>query len=324
MKRSRIRTPALLSMTLVTLTLTLTLLAGCASGADQGGGVSAEGCGMPGNVSDAIRVAGDFGSDLTLESGIPARATTFQKSLKHQGEGAQVADGLTFLGHLNIFVGSSGEVYAQEATRHVLSTEKLAPWYYNTINCARAGDRMVSIVQAIDMLGAGGGEPAGISDDDTMVVVVDLFAVLSPGDNRAVGAEQPLPEGFPEVTLAENGAPNIGIPAAFTGGSAVHSATRIVGAGPSVEATDTVLAHYRGIVARTGEMIEDTWNSESVSIPLDQALPGFSEGLTGQTVGSQVVIIVPSGGGYLPDELESKGFTAEDVMVYVVDILDVG
>ena len=182
----------------------------------------------------------------------------------------------------------------------------------------------MSAVPAIDMLGAGGGEPAGIADSDTMIVVVDLRAVLAPGENRAVGVEQALPEEFPEVTLAENGAPTVGVPEGFIGPSEVRAATRIVGQGPVVEPTQTVLVHYSNVIARTGQTFDSTWGSEAVSLPLDQAFPGFVEGVVGQPIGSQVVIMVPSGGGYLPEELEAQSLLPDDVMIYVVDILDAG
>lgn len=306
------------------ITLALTLLTGCTAAMDTGGGFTPEGCGLPGGASDSVEVAGEFGENLELTGRVPVSAAGFQLSRPVEGEGREIAEGLTAVGHLNIFIGSSGEVYAQEPTRMVMSAEGLAPWYYDTLRCAQAGDRVVSTVPAVEMLGEGVGESLGIAETDTMVVVVDLQAVLAAGDNRAVGAEQPLPEGFPEIALAENGAPSITIPGGFAGGSEVRSAARVVGSGPAVEASQTVLVHYRNVIARTGEVFDETWSGAAVSMPLDEAFPGFAEGLTGQPVGSQVVIVVPAGGGYLPEELESRGLLPDDVMVYVVDILDAG
>ena len=89
-----------------------------------------------------------------------------------------------------------------------------------------------------------------------------------------------------------------------------------------------MLAHYRSMVARTGTLIDDTWATgaagEPLSFGLEQGLPGLGESLVGKTVGSQVVIMVPSAGGYQIEDQESRGMVPDDVLIYVVDILDAG
>lgn len=321
MKRTpvAIRTFALLP----TAVLALPLLAGCATVSSASEPLPGE-CAVAGSASDSIEVRGDFGSNLTLETETPIQAEALQRTVLESGEGTVIAEGDTFVGHLNIFAGSNGEPYAQEATRHVLDSEGLATWYFDTIKCAGAGDRIASTVPALDMLGEGGGAAAGIADEDTMIVVVDLRAVLSAGAGRAVGSAQELPADFPQVTLTENGAPTVTIPAEVAGQAEFAVAASILGNGAEVEVGQTVLVQYQSLIARTGEVFEDSWGGEAVSFPLDEVIPGFRDGLVGQTVGSQVVIIVPPGSGYAEEDLEFMGLQATDVMVYVVDILDAG
>lgn len=320
MKLSRTRAAAVLPAAL----LLLPLLSGCTSSPAQGTGLTAEGCGIPGEVSDSIRVAGDFGTDLQLDSRTAAEAAGSQRSVMLEGDGREIADGLTIVGHMNIFVGSNGEPYAQEASRHVMSTEGMAPWFYEMLSCSQGGDRIASVMPAADVLGEGGGEPTGIADEAALVVVFDLNAVLAAGDGRAVGTEQALPEGFPAVTLAGNGAPTVEAPVTLGSFSEPTSATRIVGAGATVKAGQTVLVHYTNVIARTGEVFGQSWGGDAISIPLDQSFPGTAEAIIGQTVGSQVVVLVPNGGGYLPEELADAGLQEDDVMIYVFDILDAG
>lgn len=316
MKRTRTRALATAPVAL----LVLTLLMGC-SPADQGGGTDADGCALPGNKSDAVRVTGDFGTELKLDSRVSTQS--FQRTVMQSGDGAPVEVGSWFVGKLNIFVGESGNVYTQEESRFVMSSERLAPWYYSMVNCASEGDRIASVMPAVDLLGPGGGG-GEIADDDTLVAVLDLGAVLSPGAGRAVGAEQALPAGFPGLAVDANGVPSIVDAAGAAPGASVRFAARIVGEGPVVEPGQTVLAHYRSVVARTGTVLDDTWAATALAFPVDQALPGLAEGLTGQTVGSQVVVMVPSAGGYQPDELGSRGMQPDDIVVYVIDILDAG
>lgn len=298
-------------------------ITGCSTG--TGGGVSENGCLAPGSASDAIAVDGEFGTELTLESDTPIDADALQRTVLEQGEGDPLADGDTFVGFLNIWVGSSGESYFHDAARLDMSADGLAPWYHSMLTCASAGDRIAAAVPAVDLLGEGGGEPAGISDDDTMLVVLDLRAVLLPGAGRAMGAEQSLPAGFPALSLAENGEPTLTMTPETVAATEPRAAASIVGEGPAVSATDTVLAHYRGVIARTGEIFDDSWATGApVSLPLDAVVPGVRDGLVGQTVGSQVVIVVPPGSGYSAEDLERDGYQADDVMVFVVDILDAG
>lgn len=310
----------------LTALLALPLLSGCAAGPSEMAPASYDdaGCVVAGSASDGISVSGDFGTNLTLDSGTPVRAASVQRTVLQPGNGPALSDGLTFVGWINIFLGSDGEPYAQEATRHVMDTVGLAPWYYDTVKCGHAGDRIAATVSVAQVLGEGNGDLVGMEDQDTLVVVVDLDAVLSPGERRAVGTPQALPAGFPAVALSEDGRPSVTIPADLLVSSGAQGAATIVGAGPVVEAGSTVLVQSQGVLARTGEVFEQTWDTQPVAFSLDEVIPGLRDGLVGQTVGSQLVIIVPPGSGYTTDELLQGGYEADDVMVWVIDILDVG
>ena len=51
-------------------------------------------------------------------------------------------------------------------------------------------------------------------------------------------------------------------------------------------------------------------------------IPAWDEGLVGQTVGSQVLLVVPPDKGYGADGNPDIGVKGTDTMVFVVDILD--
>jgi peptidylprolyl isomerase len=53
----------------------------------------------------------------------------------------------------------------------------------------------------------------------------------------------------------------------------------------------------------------------------DQIVPGFIKGLVGQTVGSQVVIVMPPADGYGATGNSQAGISGTDTLVFVVDIL---
>lgn len=52
-----------------------------------------------------------------------------------------------------------------------------------------------------------------------------------------------------------------------------------------------------------------------------QLIPGFDEGLVGQTVGSRVLLVIPPDKGYGTAGNSQAGISGTDTLVFVVDIL---
>ncbi|GAA1429004.1 FKBP-type peptidyl-prolyl cis-trans isomerase [Microlunatus lacustris] len=95
--------------------------------------------------------------------------------------------------------------------------------------------------------------------------------------------------------------------------------------GPAVEAGQTVEVNYYGVDGRTGKKFDDSFSrGEPVAFALDQVVPGFSKGLTGQTKGSRVLIAMPGSDGYdASGGNEQAGIEVGDTLVFVVDVVDV-
>jgi peptidylprolyl isomerase len=51
-------------------------------------------------------------------------------------------------------------------------------------------------------------------------------------------------------------------------------------------------------------------------------VPGFKKALVGQTVGSQVVAVIPPADGYGSDGNSQAGIKGTDTLVFVIDILN--
>ncbi|HHV21523.1 MAG TPA: peptidylprolyl isomerase [Propionibacterium sp.] len=98
----------------------------------------------------------------------------------------------------------------------------------------------------------------------------------------------------------------------------------IPGDGTTVSAGGFVTVHYVGINGRTGEKFDDSWSrGEPAQFALDQVVPGFAKGLTGQQVGSRVVIAMPGEDGYdASGGNPQAGIELGDTLVFVVDITD--
>jgi peptidylprolyl isomerase len=136
----------------------------------------------------------------------------------------------------------------------------------------------------------------------------------------ATGQAQPAQAGFPEITLADNGAPTIkqlseDAPAEF------KLATTIKGAGNVVTLSDLVTVHYSGWVWG-GDLFDSSWDRGApAQFSLQQVIPGFTKALEGQTVGSQVIAVIPPSEGY--GDQENGSIPANSTLIFVVDILAV-
>jgi peptidylprolyl isomerase len=95
--------------------------------------------------------------------------------------------------------------------------------------------------------------------------------------------------------------------------------------GPVVEAGQTVQVNYYGVDGRTGKKFDESFSTgQPVVFPLDQVVPGFSKGLTGQKKGSRVLIAMPGSDGYDASGGNAQaGIEVGDTLVFVVDLVDV-
>ena len=98
----------------------------------------------------------------------------------------------------------------------------------------------------------------------------------------------------------------------------------IEGDGPEVEAGQTIVAHYTGIIWDSGEQFDSSWDrGEPASFPIGVGgvIAGWDEGLVGQPIGSQVLLVIPPEQGYGEAGNPDAGIEGTDTLVFVVDIL---
>ncbi|MEB4615526.1 FKBP-type peptidyl-prolyl cis-trans isomerase [Leucobacter sp. M11] len=298
--------------------LAATMLVGCST-TDAASGCEPV---APGSASKAVKLEGKFGEQLKLTSKTPIDSVDLQRSVAIEGEGEQLTDTDMVKAHMSMFTGSDGTQVASEDALLSLDEQSMAPWVIQSLKCSSEGDRVVTTAPAATIFPQGG-QDFGVEASDSVLVVLDLKQIVEP---RAVGEEQELPEGFPEVSLGKDGDPTITIPEGVTPSGKPEIATRIKGDGPVVKAGDNVSVQYRGVIWRTGETFDSSWDRGSIApFNTNGVIGGFSDALVGQTVGSQVVSIVPAGeaqGGYPEDKLVEMGHQKDDTMVFVLDIVD--
>jgi hypothetical protein len=290
---------------------------------------SIDGCtplAAPGASSDTIKVDGKIHSATpTVTFGVPLNAPKTQRSVLIDGSGDPANANDVIQGTATILDGSSGEV-AQQG-QFLLTLSKAQPaGLIDSLQCAREGDRIAAAIPNAEMSAdaTAASSPAG----PTGVIVFDIDKVY-PG--RANGGDQPVQDGFPSVvTTPDTGQPGITIPA----GSApdkLKFTTLKKGDGTKVAAGDAVLVQYTGLDWASKTVFDSTWNDGAAKIigiaPTAQQgdggiVPGLVTALTGQTVGSQVLAVIPPDQGF-GDAGNGGTVAAGATLVYVVDILGV-
>jgi peptidylprolyl isomerase len=101
------------------------------------------------------------------------------------------------------------------------------------------------------------------------------------------------------------------------------------GSGPKVKEGEPVTVHYTGVLWDTKKVFDSSWKSGApATFPISGVVPGFGKAMVGQTVGSQVIAVIPPADGYGPDGNQQDPNTPDqisgtDTMVFVIDILAV-
>ncbi len=168
------------------------------------------------------------------------------------------------------------------------------------------------------------GSGKGVKKSDTLLFLLTLQSVRHPLD-RATGTAVTPPAGLPTVALDGTGKPTITIPAGVAAPSSLVIQPLVVGTGPVVEAGQTVVVHYTGIIYGSGKQFDSSWDRGQPAdfvIGQGQVIPGWDKGIVGQTVGSQLLLVIPPADGYGTSGQSSAGISGTDTLVFVVDILD--
>lgn len=301
-------------------------LAACA----PGGSAPADGdCAPAGTASDAVSVEGAFGEVPTIEFDGPLMPDATQRTVIEQGEGDAAANGDTVVIEYTVLNGETGAELAttgftgENAERFPIDTASAQLVGFSLLlDCATPGTRLAGVIPPVEGFGEQGVPELSLTGSESLVFVIDVVSIVPPALERAEGESQEAPEGFPTVELADNGAPTITLPDSepFT---EFDLAVLILGDGPVVEDGQTVTVHYTGMNWNTGEIFDSSWErGTTADFPTSGVIQGFRDALVGQTVGSQVIAIIPPDLGYGPSGGTPDGSIGpDDVIVFVVDIL---
>ena len=196
------------------------------------------------------------------------------------------------------------------------SLAQVVPGFSKGLVGQHKGSRVVIAMPGKDGYDPMGGNPqAGIEVGDTLIFVVDLVDVQLAGPE---GTSVPPKAGLPTVT-DKGGRPEVTIPESEPP-SSLQVQPLIKGKGKKIGANDTVTFDYLWVRWSDGKVLEETYSGEPAVSPLSGLLPGMVKGLTGQTVGSRVLLVIPPADGY-PDGNATPSVKPGETLVLVVDLL---
>ena len=273
---------------------------------------------------DAVTVTGGEGERPVVTVNAPFGVKTSTVDVINTGKGVKAAKGSTITFDYVLVNGRTGQEietsFGSEPVSLVLDPKQAEPTLVKSLVGTPTGSRVLVAIAPKDGLAkaASGSDPT-IQKDDTLLFLFDVRQSLK----RATGDAVAPVAALPKVKLANNGAPTITMPKSDPPTGLVAQPL-IKGKGPVVAAGQKINVQYTGALWRDGKVFDSSWQrGKSITFPIGtgSVIAGWDEGLVGQTVGSQVLLVVPPDKGYGADGQPQAGIKGTDTMVFVVDIL---
>jgi peptidylprolyl isomerase len=243
------------------------------------------------------------------------------------GDGAELGGNELLSFDYAIFsVETAEEVSSSYPTEPVgldLSDDTVLPGLTTSLTGQTIGSRVLLALPPEEAFGEEGNTQLGIGANETVLFLIDIISAVTPLA-EATGTPVEPAAGLPTVEVTPGEPATITIPEDFEDPDSTVVQPLIEGEGPEVTAGQTVRVAYTGATARDGNVFDSSANSPTgyaeFAIGVGQVIPGWDTGLVGQTVGSRVLLVIPSEEGY-GEEGSPPDIQGGDTLVFVVDIL---
>lgn len=243
-----------------------------------------------------VEVTGAVGRRPRVQFEAPLEITDTTTETLVVGDGTELVDGeavmLAFLA-VDAATGETIEDSYGDEPRILLLSEDEAGAIHPDLVGRTEGSRLLRL------------EPGTLTRPDPAVIVYDVLPT------RAQGESLEIPEGLPQVTVGDDGAPQVEVPDTPPPTSLVV-VPLIRGEGPQVRSGESITVRYVSVTWSDGEVQESTWGPSTVpsTIPFTGLIPGWQDGLVDATVGSRLMLVIP------PEQAFGTG-----TVVFVVDVL---
>jgi peptidylprolyl isomerase len=147
-------------------------------------------------------------------------------------------------------------------------------------------------------------------------------STTAPGGGALI-AIAPIPAADRSPAGTSGTAPTVTVPAG-TAPTSLESADLIVGTGATAVPGDSITVQYVLATYSSRQVVQSSWTSQPFTFTLGkgQVIPGWDKGVVGMKVGGRRELIIPPSLGY-KDTSPGPGITANDTLVFVVDLLKI-
>ena len=310
------------SVAAITCVLTMAVaLTACSNGSDSSGSDAKNTSSSSSSSVDmdqiaGIRATGKLGQKPNISFKTPMTVQNNTYAVLQKGDGATVEKG--------------DRVCAQGIAINVKDgSELMSTWEKNTPECSillsASNLKQIEPYNAIVGQKLNASIAFGVNDSNssgTSYILVYTLVSKSKDLTRATGDKvTDVPANLPKVTLGKNGKPSIDM----NGQGAVDqqiTQTLIKGKGAEITDSNTAVVKYTGWLT-DGTQFDSSWD-KNTTFDADvsssgQIIQGWKDGLIGQTVGSQVLLVIPPDKGY--GDQKSGSIPANSTLVFVIDIL---
>lgn len=303
----------------VVLVPVILAVAGCGGDDDKnsapspGGPTQDTGCGFSsGPFSNAVKVAGDLGAEVTLDFPKPLKPTGLQRTVVTTGKGKQPKDGSSVNATVSVFNGRTGDLVNRQTSTTTIGEPTTAAVFAAGLRCVPIGSRVVATAPASEVFGPEGSPASGLGPADGVIIVTDLAEVVKPP--KATGWSQ-----APDVTFRGRQSPTFAVP---TGTPPEEVLVDVIkpGTGAVVRAGDQVTLNYKIVVWGSGKLVQETYGKgkKPLTFGTGDFVPGFTTALLGQRSGARVIAAVPPKFGY--GSAGTVGVSGTDTLLVVIEI----
>jgi peptidylprolyl isomerase len=295
-----------------------------------------------GSASASISAAGKIGQNPKAEVPTPTVTKRVQVSTPKKGSGLLLGSGDIADIQLSLYAGSNGAeldstgqggfTKSGELQVTVGGKDTVSPAIAKSLLCQRVGSRVVTVMTAAQYFGTAAA--AKQESIDPSLVLVSVADIDRGYRGRATGILQPLGSGFPSVVTSPNGTPGLTLDLQTPPKTLQWEVVRR-GSGAKVKAGQEVLLQVQAVAwtdPAPTTPFDTTWTDQVPRLYKLTALsknatgqsldPGSVKALVGQTIGSQVLVVVPPKAGY-PSGAAPSGYPTKSTLIFVYDVLGV-
>ncbi|WP_035804781.1 FKBP-type peptidyl-prolyl cis-trans isomerase [Kitasatospora mediocidica] len=281
-----------------------------------------------GSASPMPTVTGDFGkkATITLPAGQPSGQ--FVVSTLSEGDGAGVNKGDWVTVNYTAKNWTTGKDVpssydaGSKPQLYQAGSGQLVPAFDQSVVGKKVGSRVLVVAPPAAGFGSTGNSALSVGGQDTVVFVLDIMEDV-PQDSAVTGTMTQAPPTSPQVKDNGKAAPTITIPKDQPAPTDLQSFALIKGDGKPVQAGQTLVVQYTGVLWSNGQQFDSSWShggAQALQVGTGSVIQGWDKGLVGQPVGSRMLLVIPPALGY-GDKAQSS-IPANSTLVFVIDILE--